>query len=258
MIGSTVKPVKIISADLIVNDGKLGIGNAYPTKKLDVTGDAHITGVTTLDGNVGIGNVNPTKKLDVTGDAHITGVTTLDGNVGIGNAYPTKKLDVIGDAQIYGSTILDGNVSITKLTLGGFPAFTCRAWAKFNEDGMIQWTKDMVPNLPQVLGNRTDVYCLSVTGTMCGNISYILKFINWYIIAFATPMPHTNYCILGSSLSKNINDTYGTLVVSESPDLNINETVIAARSKNYVIVQITDNNTDTYFSAGQANIAIIC
>ena len=258
LIGSTVKPVKIISADLIVNDGKLGIGNAYPTKKLDVTGDAHITGVTTLDGNVGIGNVNPTKKLDVTGDAHITGVTTLDGNVGIGNAYPTKKLDVIGDAQIYGSTILDGNVSITKLTLGGFPAFTCRAWAKFNEDGMIQWTKDMVPNLPQVLGNRTDVYCLSVTGTMCGNISYILKFINWYIIAFATPMPHTNYCILGSSLSKNINDTYGTLVVSESPDLNINETVIAARSKNYVIVQITDNNTDTYFSAGQANIAIIC
>ena len=67
-----------------------------------------------VNGNFGIGNNNPSKKLDVTGDAHITGVTTLDGNVGIGNANPTMKLDVIGDAQISGVTTLNGNVSIIK------------------------------------------------------------------------------------------------------------------------------------------------
>jgi microcystin-dependent protein len=97
---------------VITQEGNMGIGTISPTKKLDVTGDVNITGVTTLNGNVGIGTTSLTKKLDVTGDVNITGVTTLGSNVGIGTTSPTKKLDVNGDTHVSGATTLDGMVTV--------------------------------------------------------------------------------------------------------------------------------------------------
>jgi len=48
----------------------------------------------TESGNVGIGTNDPDYKLDVEGDARITGDTWINGNVGIGESSPDVELDV--------------------------------------------------------------------------------------------------------------------------------------------------------------------
>lgn len=77
---------------LVTGNGNVGIGNASPTNKLSVTGNADFSG------NVGIGNVSPTNKLSVIGNADVS------GNLGIGMTGSTMaKFSVSSDA-ISGTT----------------------------------------------------------------------------------------------------------------------------------------------------------
>jgi hypothetical protein len=70
-------------------------------------------GLTVQNGNVGVANTSPSAKLDVTGDAIISGDLTVDtttlhvdstnNRVGINDAAPSRTLDVVGDAEVSGS-----------------------------------------------------------------------------------------------------------------------------------------------------------
>lgn len=70
----------------------------------------------TLTGNVGIANLNPQAKLDVTGNAIVSGDLTVDtttlhvdsanSRLGVGTASPGYLLDVNGDANITGNLIV--------------------------------------------------------------------------------------------------------------------------------------------------------
>ncbi|VAW31130.1 Phage tail fibers [hydrothermal vent metagenome] len=102
-------PIKFFSDDgkgetpnltITPTNGNVGIGTTTPSEKLDVSGNALVSGNLTVDSNtlhvnssnnrVGIGTTNPSEKLDVSGNALIS------GNVGIGTTSPKIHL-AIGD-----------------------------------------------------------------------------------------------------------------------------------------------------------------
>ncbi|MBG8556452.1 hypothetical protein I5L79_23095 [Hymenobacter sp. BT594] len=73
----------------------VGIGTSSPTEKLEVVGNAAVSGSTTVGGNalvsgyLGIGtNLPPAQRLTVDGNAAVS------GSVGIGNGIPQNSLDV--------------------------------------------------------------------------------------------------------------------------------------------------------------------
>ena len=115
-------------------DGTLTIspGPQYVAAALDGSNVINVPGAWTVSGtnlyraagNVGIGTATPGQKLDVTGNANITGTTTVGGSVGIGTTTPAGLLTVQGRGL--GAAALDQQ----QLTGGaGFGAAT--AWQSF-------------------------------------------------------------------------------------------------------------------------------
>lgn len=75
----------------------------------------------TADGNLGIGITNPSEKLEVNGNAKITGDLSVTGNLGIGTTSPTGKLEIAGDAKITGNlTVNTGDLTVDGGTDGAF------------------------------------------------------------------------------------------------------------------------------------------
>lgn len=117
---------------LIVDQGNVGIGNASPAEKLDVTGHVKITGAIKPNGNTGMngdvltnlgnGTMNwlppnvdwPSQGNDIK--------NSNTGNVGIG-AFPSTgfKFDVFGNGRFSGSTIssIQDNGCISSYTFSG-------------------------------------------------------------------------------------------------------------------------------------------
>jgi hypothetical protein len=105
----------------VTSTGNVGIGTSSPADKLDVAGNAIISGNLTVDtdtlvvksfsNRVGIGTDSPLSTLDVVGDAKISGNLTVDTNtlfvdaannrVGMGTVTPASgyRLDVNGDIK---------------------------------------------------------------------------------------------------------------------------------------------------------------
>ena len=115
-----------VTALLIADGGNVGLGTTNPGERLDVVGNARVSGGLTVDtttlvvnsstDSVGIGTTNPGEKLDVVGNARISGGLTVDTNtlvvnsstdrVGIGTTNPTSTLDVRGTMGV------DGNLGV--------------------------------------------------------------------------------------------------------------------------------------------------
>ncbi|MCG6962363.1 MAG: hypothetical protein LJE95_03740 [Acidobacteria bacterium] len=117
-----IRPGAPTSSIDIAASGDVGIGTQAPASKLDVAGDAHVSGSALVDGNVGIGTSSPAAMLDVNGDAHVNGDTHIGGNVGIGTSTPSATLDVVGTAHVAGNIVQDPGATIDGQDLSHFEA----------------------------------------------------------------------------------------------------------------------------------------
>ncbi|MBN2542096.1 tail fiber domain-containing protein [bacterium] len=128
---------------LIVNQGNVGIGETTPSQKLDVNGNAHISGNLTVDGTYPIDN-----------DWTITGsnlYSAVPGKVGIGNSYPSRFYTdfndlVVGNGSgrhgitIYSDSLARGMLAFADDTIGT-SAFSGLIYYDHAIDGMIFTTK---------------------------------------------------------------------------------------------------------------------
>ncbi len=73
------------------------------------------------NGNVGIGNANPSHKFEVSGDVNLdeTLFVTNSGNVGIGTIAPSSKLQVDGDVSVNGDVFVQGSAIINSTATTG-------------------------------------------------------------------------------------------------------------------------------------------
>ena len=126
------------------DNDRVGIGNAIPSEKLDVTGNARISalggagnaivttnndgvlGRTAMTGNgsdvlVGTGAFVPISSLN-DDDWTVVGAnmySTPSGNVGIGTTVPSTKLDVVGVIELSNEAPADPGSDIVRLGDGG-------------------------------------------------------------------------------------------------------------------------------------------
>ncbi|MBK9736578.1 MAG: hypothetical protein IPO92_17105 [Saprospiraceae bacterium] len=132
---------------LIVDQGNVGIGNASPAEKLDVTGHINITGSIKPNGNNGMnGDVltnlgNGTMNwLPPNGGWTISGNDVKNsntGNVGIG-AFPASgiKFDVTGNGSFYNNTVIENlTYNNSVLSLYGKLPFPSTAYRFLKFDG---------------------------------------------------------------------------------------------------------------------------
>ena len=97
-------------------NGPVLIGSGTSTGTASQT--LQVTGGTYVSGNLGIGSTNPTSKLDVIGDARVTGVitaTTFSGNVNAGVGTITNLTGTAATITTLNST----NGTITNLNVTG-------------------------------------------------------------------------------------------------------------------------------------------
>ncbi|MBW4635562.1 MAG: polymer-forming cytoskeletal protein [Iphinoe sp. HA4291-MV1] len=89
--------------------GKVGIGTASPTEKLEISdGNLKVSGNISATGNVGIGTTTTlTEKLEIGGNLKVSGNISATGNVGIGTASPAANLQVRNTITVYNKDNFD-------------------------------------------------------------------------------------------------------------------------------------------------------
>jgi roadblock/LC7 domain-containing protein len=114
----------------ITSDGKVGIGNAIPTRTLEVAGDIGATAYYGDGSNLTGISATPDADWTISGSDMYSGVT---GNVGIGTASPANKLDVRSSGPDDGAVLGIGNSDQScQLTIYG---------GRLNDpDPFIHWT----------------------------------------------------------------------------------------------------------------------
>jgi len=140
--------VQVDDGNFVVNaNGLVGIGTTRPEKRLDVHGNASVTGVTSLTGGavisgiltvgVGItidsttGIISATKFVgDASGLQNIVAIATdgwianagslsTVGKVGVGTLSPTSQLHVKGNSRLVGITTFEGSVKSQNINSSG-------------------------------------------------------------------------------------------------------------------------------------------
>jgi len=86
--------------NIYYNIGNVGIGTSSPIKALDIIGNTHVTGNSTIDGNVGIGTTSPNSKLEVT-----NGYIELDTSSGEPPSADCDNADEMGRMKVDDSSL---------------------------------------------------------------------------------------------------------------------------------------------------------
>ena len=148
---------------LATTTGNVGIGTGSPTQKLEVAGNAKVTGTLTLPVN---GLVAGTNQLVLSG-----------GNVGVGATSPAEKLEVAGKVKITGSPGTNGIIfpdSTTQTTAMRLAALTrgITFLAGCDWCGTLADDYDQPKIFYNVVGAMTinSVTCFSDTGTPVINV----------------------------------------------------------------------------------------
>ncbi len=103
----------LISGNLVINNGNVGLGTTTPLALLDVNGNARINGNLNIDNGtlwldatnnrLGILTTNPLQVLDVKGSANISVNTFIRNNLAVGATSASANLDIQGNARITGN-----------------------------------------------------------------------------------------------------------------------------------------------------------
>ncbi len=110
------------TSNLILLNGRMGLGITNPQQALDVAGSANISVDTFVRNNLAVGTISAGANLDIQGNARVTGnlnvgngllwANTTTNRVGILNTNPQYALDVIGRANITGDANISGSLWI--------------------------------------------------------------------------------------------------------------------------------------------------
>ncbi len=109
---------------LVDDKGNVGIGTENPEARLDVVGDAKLSGPLSVQGALtASGDAIIGGHMDVVGDAKLSGPLSVQGALtASGDAIIAGRLDVAGDATFNGSLTIDGALSASGLNLNGVAA----------------------------------------------------------------------------------------------------------------------------------------
>lgn len=113
--------------------GNVGIGNAAPTQKLDVTGSANVTGNIAVGGNADVtGNANITGNAAVTGSASVAGNVTIGGGAGRGYVLINNTNTGCGQWDVTQGLVCGAGMYATF-----FPGFYVEGWSFQNRGGRV-------------------------------------------------------------------------------------------------------------------------
>lgn len=146
-----------------------------------------------------------------------------------GNTWNGSQ-DVQGNLAISGK--LEADIKPLLNATGEAPVYACRAWVNF---------KGIDTVAINASGN-----VLSITDNGTGD----------YTINFDKPMPHTNYCLVGTaSQGSTASGVTSANIVAEYKNTS---TTLGVKTVNAVRIATVDNNQDSFFDSLSANVAIFC
>ena len=155
---------------------------------------------------------------------------------------PNTAPSLTGGNTWAGSQSVQGNLTVSgKITgdirssinaTGEAPVYACRAWVNF---------KGIDTVAINASGN-----VLSITDNGTGD----------YTINFDKPMPHANYCLVGTASQGST--ASGVTSANNVTEYKSTSTSLALKTINAVRIANIDNNQDGFFDSFSANVAIFC
>lgn len=146
-----------------------------------------------------------------------------------GNTWGGSQ-SVQGNLTVSGK--LEANIKPLLNATGEAPVYACRAWVNF---------KGIDTVAINASGN-----VLSITDNGTGD----------YTINFDKPMPHANYCLVGTASQGST--ASGVTSANNVTEYKSTSTSLALKTINAVRIATVDNNQDSFFDSFSANVAIFC